>query len=348
MPAIRAFLPSDVTAVAELRPLAFRYTHWPNTEQSAAYFHRMFFENPWYDAALPSLVYQTGGRIAGFLGILPRTFRIGGRLICAGVPTQYMVHPAHRGFAGSLLIRAALAGPQDLLIADVPNRRSQTMWEALGGKIAPQYGRFWSRPVRFPGRVGTAVASALSGHRLRRPRVFLSRMIYRDAPRRDLMLDPIESTAITRALLAIAGEELLHPVYDRVSFEWLMTQTARKWPDHTVHAAIVRDLHGEVFGWFTYILGKNAHAEVLQAVARRENGGQLVEALLNHARTAGAVRLSGRLEPRLAHTLVRARCSVQQTSPGLLVHSRDRELLEHVLHGSPVLTGLEGESWMMF
>src|SRR5438046_196924 len=38
-----------------------------------AYFERIFFQNPWVDADLPSLVYEDEtGRVGGFVGVVPR------------------------------------------------------------------------------------------------------------------------------------------------------------------------------------------------------------------------------------------------------------------------------------
>lgn len=347
MPALREFLPSDVEAVAALRPLVFRYSHWTNPTDLAAYIHSVFFENPWCDTALPSFVYQSGGKIVGFLGILPRHFRLGETLLLAGVPTQYMVHPEYRGIGGTLLVRAALAGPQDLLLADVPNTQSHRMWVSLGGSSIPEYGISWMRPVRFPGKVGTTVATGLCGTRFRGPRSLAARVLYYEPRSPDYTIEPLTASAISHALRRVTAEPELHPIYTDASFEWLTREAAQKWPNSRIEGGVVR-VNGEPIGWFMYVVGTDASAQVLQAVATHECAPQLMRALFAHARRAGAVRLAGRLDPRLAQAIRNTHATIRQTSPGMLVHSRNRDLLDYLVHGNGILTGLEGEWWMRF
>ena len=69
MAGVRAFRPEDITAIVRLRRKIFHLTEQPSDAGLAAYYHRIFFENPWRDDAFPSFVYEDArGVQAGFLG----------------------------------------------------------------------------------------------------------------------------------------------------------------------------------------------------------------------------------------------------------------------------------------
>ncbi|MGE5609154.1 MAG: GNAT family N-acetyltransferase, partial [Bacillota bacterium] len=103
---IRAFAREDVPEVARLWLRSFRHSDQTPSPDLQAYFDEVFFENPWYDPALPSLVYQNDrDQIIGFLGVMPRPMWFQDRLIRVAVATQLMVDPHHRGFAALELLR---------------------------------------------------------------------------------------------------------------------------------------------------------------------------------------------------------------------------------------------------
>ncbi len=84
------------SAVADLRRRTFRFSRWDSAEALQAYLKTAFLENPWYDEELPSLVYEESpGKIAGFLGVVPRPMVMHGKAIRAAVTTQFIIrfHP---------------------------------------------------------------------------------------------------------------------------------------------------------------------------------------------------------------------------------------------------------------
>src|SRR5437016_2379146 len=114
-----------------------------------AYFERIFFQNPWVDADLPSLVYEDEtGRVGGFVGVVPRRMLFRGEPIRVAVTTQLMVAPRYGGQVGRRLMSRLLAGPQELSITDDANDAARRLWESLGGECSPIYGLRWTRPLR--------------------------------------------------------------------------------------------------------------------------------------------------------------------------------------------------------
>src|SRR5262245_7777907 len=122
----------------------------------ANYFEEIFFQNPWYDEALSSLVYQEPtGRITGFLGVMPRRMSLNGRLIKVAISSQFVVAPDRRS-TGVMLLKTFLSGPQDLSLTDEANSVARKLWEKLGGTIAMPYSVHWTRPLR-PSRFAVSI-----------------------------------------------------------------------------------------------------------------------------------------------------------------------------------------------
>jgi hypothetical protein len=69
-------IPEDVPAVADLHTKLFFGPETASSDGLRNYYRTLFFDNPWYDDELPSLVYRTNGRVTGFLGVVPRRMRL--------------------------------------------------------------------------------------------------------------------------------------------------------------------------------------------------------------------------------------------------------------------------------
>src|SRR5262245_30731790 len=140
---IRPFVRDDIPQVADLHRRVFGVGAKPYQQpisskllQSYAdYFEDIFFRNPWYDEALPSLVHEEpSGKITGFLGIMPRRMSFNRRQITLSLSSQFIVDPDSRsGLAGVQLLKTHLGGRSDFTLTDEANNISRKLWEGLGG-----------------------------------------------------------------------------------------------------------------------------------------------------------------------------------------------------------------------
>ena len=158
---IRPFTTDDIPQVSDLHRKVFNLADRTSPElldSYRAYFTDVFLNNPWQDQAAHSLVYEDkNGKIAGFLAVASRPMSVNGRPIQARITSQFVVDPKFRGFAGLQLLKAALAGPQDITIADESNADSRILWEGLGGVTSSLYSMCWVYPLR-PCQFGLFVA----------------------------------------------------------------------------------------------------------------------------------------------------------------------------------------------
>ena len=112
---IRPVVDSDIAQIREL----LQRVGGQAVPSSAWLLKRVFFDSPWRDNELCSLVYEdSAGRLMGCLGVAVRPMVFRERSICAAVGHHFIVHPSRGGArAGIELARRFLNGPQDLSLA---------------------------------------------------------------------------------------------------------------------------------------------------------------------------------------------------------------------------------------
>jgi hypothetical protein len=337
-----------------LRKRAFRHSGWQSDEQLARYFQTVFFDSPWA-AQHASIVYDTPQGIVGFLGILHRPFRWGDRPLVGAVTTQFMVAPEHRGLAGALIIDRLFKGTHDFSMADVANEAMVRRWQAQGGSTAHLYALYWSKPLR---KTTSAFQSSSTLFAKVVRKAFRPGLKAIDGVRGRLggappkpmgTYEDIDLTALHSHIDAIGGAAL-RPVYSADSLSFLQARMREKWPAAALHCAVVRDDEGRLAGTFVYTMEKKGQTQVLQLLARDRTGAAyVVPRLLRHAYDRGATHISGRMERRCIDQLAGAQCIVQYRGhANLIVHAREVALLHHILNGEALLSGLDGEWWMMF
>jgi hypothetical protein len=358
---IRSFRRGDISAVAALRQQAFRLSERRSSAALADYLETVFFRNPWVDPRVPSLVCQDeAGALVGFLGIIPRPMRFWGKPILAAVGTQLMVAPGWRGrLAGRRLARAFIQGPQDLSLSDTANDVARRLWESVGGATAVLYSFQWRvalRPARyatqrlahrplgrlaaFAARPLTTVIDALSirGAYGRRWRTLPSQV----------RMDGLDAASLLEAFRDESRDFALRPTYEDGSVAWLLQLAAEKQQFGSLRGRLVQRSNGVPIGWFLYYARAGGGAHVMQVAARRGGESAVLNALYHDAWRAGAVSLTGRVEPRLVPHLADRGCRFFREGPWVLAHARRPEILNAVLRGDAFVSRLEGEGWLSF
>ncbi len=354
---VQRFVLGDIPEVVDLHRRIFP-ANSVSADELQTHFREIFFENPWYDADLPSLVYrEDGGRILGFYGVVPRPMRMKGRPIRVAVSSQFMVDPSIRNrLAAVELQRAFFAGPQDLSFTDGANNPSRRIWEGLGGVTAFPYTVHWTRPLRpakyflerwkerllAPLRTALqppcAVADILATRLSRSP--FRQ---FEQPPEEDL-----NGEMLLEQLPKFSQTKSLCPDYDELSLGWLLGQAEKKKSQGRLRRAVVRNSGGQIAGWYLYYLNPLGICQVLQLVATKHSIRRVLDRLFYHAWRLGSFAVSGRLDPEFVPALSEAHCLFSFHGPQMLVYSKQPELLEAVQRGDAFLSRLEGEWWMRF
>ena len=108
---------------------------------------------------------------------------------------------------------------------------------------------------------------------------------------------------------------------------------------------MVYDPKGKPVGAYVCQGAPGRIAFVLHLQARRATAGAVLDALFAYAAEAGCVAVKGRTQERLIGPLLTRNAALFRRH-GMMVHSRDRELLAAIHAGEAATGGLAGESWM--
>jgi hypothetical protein len=366
---VRAFVESDLGQVADLHRRVFEIpdgdgVHRPDAAPSPwlsaiyeAYFREVFLDHPWRDDEIGPLVYTgAGGRIDGFLGVVPRPMTLEGMSVRVAICTQFVVDPQRRGMAGLQLLSAHFRRTQDLSVTDEANEVTRRVWESRGGRACASYGIRWWRPLRplryalgALGRRGGAGALSRAGALLA-PILdhvagrWSASPVHRPASR--LEGSDLAEPELLALHTEFAAESSLRPEYDERSWRWTLERAAAGRIED-LHRVAVRD--GErTAGFYVYQIEPGGIAEVLAIAARRGSLDVVFDHLLDHAWRHDALAVSGRLDPRLLRELRDRGCLLRPGGPSMLIQSKRPDLLESLDRGDAFFTRLEGEWCLRF
>jgi hypothetical protein len=358
---IRKFEEAHIPEVATLELKVFHRRSGMAGVALEQYFEEIFFRNPWASFSLPSFVYLDRGKVVGFLGVMPRPMEFNGRKILAGVTSQLMVDTdAYRGFAGLALMKHFLDGPQDLSFTDGGTEAAFAIWTAWGAKVARLYALDWHRTLRptryFQGMVSQHRKASLRAiARLIYPACWLADTALSNlpfdqisAPVAELPCESVGAEELFQCVKEIGWRDALRPAYDPVAFYWLLDQAATATRRGTLRMIVVRNPDGAPVGWCVYYSKSSGVSVVLQVGAAGGCMDKVLSTLWHDARVHGAVALRGQVMPRNLLDFHLQHCSFNYPSNGVLVHSRDPQLMACVLQGEAALTRLDGEWWTRF
>ncbi len=366
MTPIRTFQREDIPAVCQLYERVFRSGTVDPPPQLLRYFERTFFDCPWADPSIPSLVYEdSNGEIVGFIGSHVRRLRMDGRplrLACSG---PLVAAPEARNRAvGALLLRRYLAGPQDITTTDAATDEVLRMEVGLGGQALTHASIGWTKVLRpgaataswlshrdrWPGLARTVrvIAPALDAAALKLDAAAPGRLRHRAGllpPRPDAEATPLTVDVLLEQMGDAARTLRVHVDYDADYLHWLFSELEAVDFRGPPVRHLVHDRNGRVAGWYVYFLARAGLAQVMQVAAPNGRADLVLDHLFWHAANEGAAAVHGRFEPVLLGPLRNHRCLLTRSQLAL-VHTEDQVLLG--LLGSPksLLTRLDGEWWM--
>jgi len=350
---IRPVVDSDIAQIREL----LQRVGGQAVPSSAWLLKRVFFDSPWRDNELCSLVYEdSAGRLMGCLGVAVRPMVFRERSICAAVGHHFIVHPSRGGArAGIELARRFLNGPQDLSLA-VWNELGRRIWTSLGGSVTPFHSLSWTRALRparyilgilrdrglpFPAAVTLYPACEAVDATLG---VFGRRSL---ALRSSTVLsDDLDAVTMMSYLTTFASDRALKPCYDVSTLTWLLETLSHATPGGHLHKVAVRTPSGRPLGWYVYHLGLSGTAEVLQLGGKDDALRDVLDHLFDHARQRGAVAVTGPMDARLVGALSEKNCAFHRPrNTWALIHSHDARIAEAIHSGDAFLSRLEGAPW---
>ncbi len=371
MKPIRPFVRDDIPQVADLHRRVFKIggkaLQQPISarlvQEYADYFEAIFFQNPWYDDAFPSLVSQDAtGKVTGFLGVLPRWMHWQGRRLYVAISSQFIVEPDQRAMgAGVMLSKAFLSGPQDLSLTDEANAISRKLWEGLGGVTSVFHSLHWTRLLRPSQYAVSFLASGLGVEKLAAPFLLATKPLWHWADKLAAQKQPkrfsqpcpaveareLSLEGVLACLNEFAESRALWPEYDAHTLAWVRDTIAHKRRGGGLRMRAIYNARDLLLGWYIYYLKPAGESTLLQMMARKNSIETVLEHLLYDAWQQGSLAITGRAEPYFLPLLVDKYC-LFNGAPWLLLHSHDSQLLHSIQQGDALLSKLEGEWFMRF
>ncbi len=357
---IRQFESGDVQQAGDLWQRCFRNSQAPATADLCQYFLDVFLGGPWHHPDYRPLVYLgSDGVITGFMGRLHRPMMYRGQLIHCAVATQLMVDPGRKqGFCALELIRAFHAGPHDLAYSDGANESSQRLWERCGGQSCRLLSMEWKRAIRptqsLMLRLGENKAMGGLARALRPWSGLVDGLAVRSMPRlchmprSRLYCAAAEPARLVRLFERAQTQVSLAAVYTPETLGWLLAKAAESRSLGNLRTMAVMDPDGRDIGWFVYYTAPGQAAHVLQVGAMRGEGANVLGCLFRDAWEQKAASVSGQLDPLLLADLSDAHCTFRCAGLGVLLQSRNAEILAAIHRGDTAISRLEGEWWMRF
>lgn len=349
---IRVCQRSDFGQIADLYRSTFTGASSSRSPDLQQYLEKVYLDNPWASEVASPLVSEKSGRIDGYLGVIPQKLKFQGREITMAVSSALMVAQDESGnrnpITGVGLLRKFLGGKQDLSLTDTANDVTCRIWTASGGCIAHPYCYTWIRSLK---PLTTCVDALLGSGRTRlllKPFLHLCDTVLKRVPPirpRPVDCEVVEiSTSELCALQQRVRNRAILPSHDGTTMQWLVEMAEQSEEEGPLAKCVVRS-NGIDLGWFVYYRSRNAVGRVLQLVGFGNSYEAVLDCLLQDASRNGLAALWGRAEPGKNTMLAKRHCFFRGL-PWVLVHSRDREIVDAFQQADALFTGFEGEHWM--
>ncbi len=362
MAEIRLLEPEDIESVARLFQTIFRTPALAPPPALNAYLRWLYLEMPGCDREIRPLVHvDDAGAITGFVGVNVLPMRYGDRTLRAAVCGSLMVKDRETDpMAGARLLKAFLAGPQDISFSETASEVSTRMWVGLRGVVLPSYSLDWLRIVRPASFLADLAGERLKPLRLAAPlarsfdRFFRGRMApgslrWSGVPgvwpvQGGLSVLPVDRTQFAGLVEPLTRHHALRPDWAEGQLEAVLADAENK-PAHgePVFCQVTAP-SGAPVGAFLYHLKPNGIARVLEILARPGQAGAVIDCLTGDAASRGAVALRGRTRPALLEAMLGRRIAFTHLA-STVVHSRDAALVKACRDGEVFFNGISGEHW---
>jgi hypothetical protein len=346
----------DIPAIVEMHLRIFGPPRGASATDDLDY-ETIFFDSPWYDPEIRSLMFESDGHIVGFMGIAARPMEFQGRQIRVAIPTRFMVDAEKGGALVAVqLLKTLAAGPQEAAINDGSNEVMREVWLKSGAELMVANSTQWVRSLQPAERLrrSTGARGGIAGlaSRLALPFGWAADAVLDRAGWNDFSAAEglkADSTLEAAELLPLIEKEsgrcALSPTYDESTLGWQLGEMRRMARHRDLRCAIVRKKNGKPAGWYMYYHDPDDVSEVLQLVASPRQEEAVLAMLLADASERGVIAIRGRVDVRFMHVLKQQRCFFTVGQPWSLVMSKNAELRAALQGKDAFFTRLEGEWW---
>jgi hypothetical protein len=349
--AVRPFESRDLEQVADLHRRVFNLADQmsePLLSSYRSYLTRIFLESPWPGSPPRSLVYEEQDKVIGFLGAVPRALRFNGKPIVAAVSSQFVVEPSRRGLVGLQLAKTFLSGNGDLALADESNDDSRMLLQRLGFATIFVESIHWFfplRPFEFARRFGRKPGAVKLLLSVATP---ADAILARTVPPFRRQTPALASEELdTRSFLdwVSARRAALVPDHNEASARWYLERAAQLKQHGELQRVLVKTPKNTVAGCYVYYLHRQDLSHVVYFSALPDMAEAVLNHLMYHAWSGGAIAVAGRIVPECCHAFAQAQCVLNRYGKWMVAYSRNPEIVAALHRGDSHLSRLDGE-WL--
>lgn len=354
MSEVRPLEAPDLPRVATLFQQILLHDSTPAPASLRDYMGALFLDTPG-NAGAGSQVYVREGEVAGFIGGTTLPMLVDGKEVRAAIASSLMVEAnTSDPMAGARLIRAFLAGPQDISLSDTASATAAGMWRTVGATILPAYSYDWLKVMR-PSRYAVARLGMFS--RLLSPVAAGMDALLRatgrggrfwrgpDAAQKTASISErdIDRQEAAELITKLVAKYRLRPAWSVQSLEHVLSHAADKSELGPLQARAVARGKATI-GVYLYHGRTNGIGRVLHVLAEPGRMSLVVDRMLAHAAEGGLAALGGRANPELLEALI-GKDVVLSNTASTAIASKSLDLVEPAVLESALITGLAGESW---
>ncbi len=362
MSEVRPLQITDIPAVAALFQRIFRNSKAPVPLALEKYLRFFYLEAPGQDRGIASLVHvNTAGAVTGFVGVTGLPMVLQGRPLQAAICGSLMVEGREADpLAGARLLKAFLAGPQDLSFSETASEVSTAMWTKLKGVVLPSYSLDWFRVIRPSQAMIELARNRLGAVRVINPiarqmdRVICGRMSSGDlrwsgvpiswnGPR-NFTITEIDAAEFGALFGSMTAHYSLRPDFPDDQLAYILSDVQFRRKEGRVVFCRVETPTGGLAGGFLYHGDAGRIGRVLQILATPRLEGPVIDCLIAHAAQRGIVALRGRTQPALLDAMLGRRIAFVHLASTVL-HSKDPEICATFQNGNGFFNGIVGEHW---
>lgn len=360
MSGVRPLARGDLGQVAALYEALWRSRTRTPPPGLAPYFERVFIDGPGIGPGMEALVYETKGKVRGFLGIQARGFRLEGERVTLACTGPLFTEPDAR-LVAAFLIKAAFDGPQHLTVTDGATTEATRLWERARGHVHALGAIRWTRILRPWRLVSHHLARRRGIGPLWRPFDLLGRPLLAaadaatravrgrpEAPDPAPRAEDLDARQLAEGQRVMAKHYSLCPDYGVDTCAWVLREARFACDRGPLRGSMLRDADGRVIGWYVYYAPPGGIARVVQVAALPRQYATVLKHLFADADRRGVVAVQGRMEPRLVEPLRGMGVRLHYDASMSLVHSRDPRVYAALLAGNAILSRLEGEWYFSF
>lgn len=362
MSEIRPLQLADIPAVAALFQRIFRDPRAPVPVALEEYLRFFYLEAPGQDRGIASLVHvNTAGVVTGFVGVTGLPMVLEGRPLQAAICGSLMVEGREADpLAGARLLKAFLAGPQDLSFSETASEVSTAMWTKLKGVVLPSHSLDWFRVIRPLQAMVELARNRVDAVRIVNPiarqidRVICGRMSsgnlrWSGVPNSwngpgNFKTTEIDAAEFGALFVRMTAHYSVRPDFSDDQLAYILSDVQFRRKEGRVVFCRVETPTGRLAGGFLYHGDAGRIGRVLQILATPRLEGPVIDCLIAHAAQRGVVALRGRTQPALLHAMLGRRVAFVHLASTVL-HSKDPEICAAFQNDNGFFNGIVGEHW---